>query len=153
MKTPLLLSTLLLAGLLAGCQKSSTEVTPAVVGTVTTPVSAANPTVTFDATGQTLLAKGTFINGVHTTSGIARLYDKGGVRTLVFENFSVDAGPDLRIYVAEDKALTNAIEVTKLTATGNFFVTLPAGFDPAKQRSVLIWCKSFSVLFGSATVS
>ncbi len=152
MKPRTFLASLLVAGLLAGCTSAANEVTP-VVGTTTAPVSPANPTQTIDLTMQTLLAKGTFTNAVHATSGTVSLYEKAGKRTLVFANFKVDGGPDLRIYVAEDKALTNAIEVTKLTATGDFFVELPANYDPAKQRAVLIWCKAYSVLFGFATIN
>ena len=55
-------------------------------------------------------------------------------------------------YVAEDAALTNSINVIKLTQTGNFLVELPANYDPAKQKTVIIWCKAFGVNFGSATL-
>lgn len=122
------------------------------VGTPTMPVSVTDPTKTFDLAGQVLLVQGTFVNGVHPTSGAVRIYEKAGKQTLVFENFKTDGGPDLRIYVAEDAALTNFVEVSRLSASGNFFVEAPATFNPAKQRTVIIWCKQFSVLFGSATL-
>lgn len=155
MKTNLLLYArlLVLAGLtfwLSACAVDKT-VAPT-VGTPTMPVSVTDPTKTFDLAGQVLLSQGTFVNGVHPTSGAIKVYEKAGKQTLVFENFKTDGGPDLRIYLAEDAALTNFVEVSKLSASGNFFVEAPASFSPAKQRTVLIWCKQFSVLFGSATL-
>jgi hypothetical protein len=82
--------------------------------------------------------------------GTVKVFEKSGKRTLVFENFSSDGGPDLYIYLAEDASLSNAVEVQKLTNTGSFFLEAPETFDPGRQRTVLIWCKSYSVLFGHA---
>ena len=142
---------LLLVFSLAACVKSP-ELTP--VGTTTTPgttvPSSTTTSTTFDPNGQKLLAQGTFVNGVHPVKGTVAIYEKNGRRTLVFTDFATESGPDLRIYVAEDAALTNFIEVTKLTTTGSFFVDLPAGYNPTQHKAVLIWCKAFSVLFGSA---
>jgi hypothetical protein len=133
---------------LAACDAKKEEVTP--LGTTGAPVSVTNPSKTFDATGQKLLSAGTFVNGVHLTMGTVKVYESGATRTLVFDSFKTDGGPDLRIYIAEDEAVTNFVEVSKLTASGSFFIEIPPTYDPAKQRTVLIWCKQFSVLFGSA---
>ncbi|WP_138990925.1 DM13 domain-containing protein [Larkinella sp. C7] len=134
-------------GGLSGCTQDP-ELTP--VGTVDKPVSTTDNTKIFDATGQQLLVEGMFMNNVHTVKGTVKVYDKAGKRTILFENFSTDGGPDLRIYLAEDTSLTNFIEVQKLTNTGSFFLEAPASFDPARQRTILIWCKAYSVLFGHA---
>ena len=142
-----LLALLVIIGLVTGCNKELTN-----VGAVGKPVNAADPTKTLDPAGQKLLGEGSFMNGAHTTTGMVKVYEKDGKRTLVFTEFSTDAGPDLRIYVAEDLALTNFIEVSKLSTTGNFFVELPASYNPSNHKSVLIWCKAFTVLFGSATL-
>jgi hypothetical protein len=71
-------------------------------------------------------------------------------KVLSFENFKVDAGPDLRIYLAEDTRATGFTEVSLLKNTGTFAVEIPASANLSKQKFVLIWCKQFSVLFGSA---
>lgn len=105
---------------------------------------------TFDPSSQTLVSQGTFKNGVHAASGTAKLYQKGTTYTLVFDSFKVDSGPDLKIYIAEDTQARNFIELTELKNTGNFYLTLPAAADVNKQTNVLIWCKQFAVLFGSA---
>jgi hypothetical protein len=93
------------------------------------------------------------MNGVHPTSGTVKLVtDKNDAtkKSLVFENFKTDAGPDLRIYLAEDTKATNYTEVIKLTNTGSFTVDIPASAKLDKQKYVLIWCQQFAVLFGSA---
>lgn len=103
---------------------------------------------------QTLLLEGTFTSAAHPTTGTVKVYeDKDKKRTLVFENFKTDAGPDLRLYMAEDKAITNFVQITdKVTTSGNYSIEIPANVDLKKQTTVAIWCKSFSVLFGSATL-
>ncbi len=149
MKTLISLLSMLMLLAVAGCRsEQSEEIAP--VGTAQAPVNLTNPAQTFDASGQTLLTKGSFVSNVHPTSGTVSLYEKAGKRTLVFTNFKTDGGPDLRIYLAETTGVRNFVEVSKLNATGNFFVELPAVADPARQRYVLIWCKAFSVLFGNA---
>lgn len=145
-----LLFFLLLFGLSA-CTKSADPVP--VPDTTTSTTTPGNPAVTSgDTTGRKLVLQGTFVNGVHTVKGTVKVYEQGGGRKLTFTDFSTESGPDLRIYVAEDAALTNFIEVSKLTQTGNFSVDLPTSFNPSQHKAVLIWCKAFGVLFGSATL-
>jgi hypothetical protein len=108
------------------------------------------PISQFDVTGQKLVAQGEFMSNVHTTSGNVKVYEKDGKRTLVFENFKTDGGPDLRIYLSEDKAASKAIEVSNKVNLGDYFVELPSVADHKTQKFVLIWCKQYSVLFGNA---
>ncbi len=104
----------------------------------------------FDPSTYTLVSQGTFKNGSHPTSGTAKLYKKGTAYTLVFEAFKTDAGPDLRIYLSETTGARNFIELTELKNTGNFYLVLPDNAMVNDRKQVLIWCKQFSVLFGSA---
>lgn len=102
-----------------------------------------------DFSSQKLLFEGKFENGAHPTSGTAKIYeDNMGKRTLSFENFKTDAGPDLRIYLAEDKSITNFKELSMKVENGNKSYEVPSGVDLSKQKFVLIWCKQFAVLFG-----
>jgi Electron transfer DM13 len=101
----------------------------------------------------TKTALGTFMDGAHTTSGrVTLVTDKNDVKKkyLSFENFKTIAGPDLRIYLSEDLTATNYLELSKLDKTGTFVLELPSEAMTDKQKYVLVWCKSFSVLFGSA---
>jgi Electron transfer DM13 len=98
-------------------------------------------------------AIGAFMDGAHPTSGKVTLVTDKTDKTkqyLSFENFKTDAGPDLRIYLAEDLKANGFVELSKLDKTGNFVVSLPANAMTDKQKYVLVWCKQFSVLFGSA---
>lgn len=107
--------------------------------------------VPFDPSTQTLISQGTFKNSNrYNTSGVAKLYRKGTTYTLVFESFKSDEGPDLRIYLAEDTGAKNFIELAELKNTGNFYLTLPDNAKVDERMFVLIWCKRFSALFGSA---
>jgi hypothetical protein len=96
---------------------------------------------------------GTFSNGVHAVSGTVKVVaDKTDAKKkyLSFENFKTDAGPDLYVYLAEDKNAKGFITVMKLDKTGTFVFDVPTNADLTKQKYVLIWCQQFTVLFGSA---
>jgi hypothetical protein len=97
--------------------------------------------------------KGNFGSAAHTTTGKATVYtDKTDAtkRSVVIEEFKTDAGPDLRVYLAEDLKAANHVELAKLPKTsGSFTLDIPSKVDLAKQKYLLIWCEDFSVLFGS----
>ncbi|MGH9952595.1 MAG: DM13 domain-containing protein, partial [Nitrososphaeraceae archaeon] len=55
------------------------------------------------------------------------------------------------VYLATDKSASDFIDIGNLKANiGNQNYQVPDGTDLAKYNTVLIWCKAFSVLFGSA---
>ncbi|ADB38528.1 DM13 domain-containing protein [Spirosoma linguale] len=142
------------AALLLSCVKSP-ELVPvqqALPG-VTSPISATTGATSGTAamSSLSLVSAGTFVNEVHAVSGKVSLYANPvtGQRYLAFENFTSDSGPELHVYLAEDRSLTNYIDVGRLTNTGTFYYEIPAG-SKANQQTVLIWCRPFSVLFGSA---
>lgn len=115
-----------------------------------TPVNQTIPPAIINGTQESL---GMFSNGAHPTSGAVKVVaDKTDAKKkyLSFENFKTDAGPDLYVYLAEDKAAKGFTSVMKLSKTGTFVLDVPANVDLTKQKYVLIWCQQFSVLFGSA---
>ena len=135
-----------------GCA-NSVEVEPNIVSQQNTTETGVNNSenMTMDFSGQKILLEGKFQTGVHTTSGTAKVYeDKSGKRTLVFDSFKTDSGPDLRIYIANDKAIANFTELSSKVENGNKFYEIPAKVDLNKQKFVVIWCKQFAVLFGHA---
>lgn len=102
-------------------------------------------------TDLTVISQGSFNGAAHPTTGTVKLSkDTAGKKYLVFENFSTDAGPDIRIWIAEDKSANNYTELSKTVFTGSFKIEVPAELDTTKKSYVLIWCKAFAVLFGSA---
>lgn len=106
------------------------------------------------------LASGQFHSGAHETRGTATVFQLAdGKKTLRLTDFATSNGPDVHVYlVAADDAKDND-SVTKAgfidvgTLKGNIGdqnYELPANADLAKYRAVTIWCKRFSVNFGTA---
>jgi hypothetical protein len=106
------------------------------------------------------LASGQFHSGAHETKGMATVFQLAdGKKTLRLTDFATSNGPDVHVYLvaAEDAkdsaAVTNAGFVDLGTLKGNIGdqnYELPANADLAKYRAVTIWCKRFSVNFGTA---
>ena len=98
---------------------------------------------------------GTFVgvnDGIHNAEGIAkviRLDDASMILRL--ENFKATNGPDLYVYLATDKSASDFVDLGRLKGNiGNQNYEIPEGTDFSRYDTVLIWCKAFSVLFGSA---
>jgi hypothetical protein len=102
-----------------------------------------------------LLLTGSFVgagDGIHDAQGIAKVIpieDRGNVLRL--EDLVVTNGPDLYVYLSTDKSASDFVNLGRLKANiGNQNYPIPAGTDIIKYDTVLIWCRAFSVLFGSA---
>ncbi len=91
-------------------------------------------------------------DGIHNAEGTSKVISlEDGTSILRFENFKSTNGPDLYVYLATDDSATNFIDLGRLKANnGNQNYNIPDGTDLSKYDTVLIWCKQFSVLFGSA---
>lgn len=109
-----------------------------------------SPPIVIAATDSTLYS-GSFANGAHTVTGSVKLIKAADSKKyLVFDNFKTDAGPDLHIYLAEDKTAKVYTDITSTVVNGNTKLEVPTTANTGKQKFVLVWCKQFSVLFGSA---
>lgn len=74
-----------------------------------------------------------------------------GGNVLRLEDLVVTNGPDLYVYLSTDKSASDFVNLGRLKANiGNQNYEAPEGTDLTKYGTVLIWCKAFSVLFGSA---
>src|SRR5690349_24417813 len=98
---------------------------------------------------------GSFIgagDGFHNAEGLVRVIPLGDGHTILrLENFKSTNGPNVHLYLATDKAASNFIDLGRLKANnGNQNYNIPYGSNLAKYNMALIWCKDFSVLFGSA---
>jgi hypothetical protein len=98
---------------------------------------------------------GTFVgvnDGIHNAEGMAkviRLDDASMILRL--ENFKATNGPDLYVYLATDESASDFVDLGRLKGNiGNQNYEIPEGTDFSRYDTVLIWCKAFSVLFGSA---
>ena len=108
----------------------------------------------FDPTAATLLKAGTFMGTPgHPVSGVAKIYDDKGKHIVQFENFSSVNGPDLKVYISKDANATTFINLGPLKSTvGMQSYDITGMPDYSEYKFVLIWCKEFWVLFGSAEV-
>jgi hypothetical protein len=102
-----------------------------------------------------LLLTGTFIgvgDGIHDAQGIAKVIPiEDGGNVLRLEDLTVTNGPDLYVYLSTDKSASDFVDLGRLKANiGNQNYPIPNGTGVTKYDTVLIWCKAFSVLFGSA---
>lgn len=90
----------------------------------------------------------------HFARGQALLIETShGTYILRVENFSVRNGPDLYVYLSpgESGNAEGAINLGGLKATdGAFNYDVPPGTDIEQFKNVIVWCRQFSVLFGSA---
>ncbi|MBA4719352.1 MAG: DM13 domain-containing protein [Nitrosopumilus sp.] len=101
---------------------------------------------------------GTFIgvgDGIHDAQGDAYTIPlEDGSTVLRLENFESTNGPDLFVYLSTDDNASEFINLGALKANnGNQNYEVPDDTDLSKYNKVLIWCKSFSVLFRSAELS
>lgn len=100
-----------------------------------------------------LLSRGDFKARAHEVKGSALLIEEGGKKTLRFEDFNTINGPDLRVYLASDLGIGDAIEIGKLKGTkGNFNYELDPSIDTDKYNNVLVWCEPFGILFSYSSL-
>ncbi len=117
----------------------------------------------FANVSQTVLSSGPFHSVAHESKGTASIYQlTDGKRILRFTNFETSNGPDVHVYlVAANDASDNEtvkkagfLELGSLKGNiGDQNYEIPADVDLAKYRAVTIWCKRFSVNFGTAPLS
>ncbi|HEU0252621.1 MAG TPA: DM13 domain-containing protein [Pyrinomonadaceae bacterium] len=106
------------------------------------------------------LASGQFHSGAHETKGTATVFQLAdGKKTLRLTDFATSNGPDVHVYLVaaqdakDNDAVTKAGFLDLGSIKGNIGdqnYELPADADLAKYRAVTIWCKRFSVNFGTA---
>lgn len=94
-------------------------------------------------------------DGFHKVEGVANVIRLGSeVEILRLENFKATNGPDLYVYLSTDKSASDFVNVGRLKGNiGNQNYEIQAGTDLSKYNTVLIWCRAFSFLFGSAQLS
>lgn len=91
-------------------------------------------------------------DGFHNAEGVAKIIQLGnGTNILRLENLKATNGPDLYVYLSTGKTASNFVSLGKLKGNmGNQNYEIPEGTDLTKYNTALIWCRAFSVLFGSA---
>jgi len=109
------------------------------------------------------VATGSFHSNAHDTRGkatVLKLAD--GRRVLRLTNFATSNGPDVRVYLVaaadvQDNATVKTAGFVELGPMkgniGDQNYDVPLDLDLSKYRTVTIWCKRFSVNFGSAPLT
>jgi hypothetical protein len=94
-------------------------------------------------------------DGIHNAEGQAKVVQLAdGKQLLRFEDFKATNGPDLYVYLATDTTAQDYVNLGQLKANiGNQNYEIPEGSNLEKYDTVLVWCKQFSVLFGSAQMT
>lgn len=105
-----------------------------------------------------ILRIGSFVgagDGIHNAEGMAKVIPlQDGSNILRLENLRVTNGPDLYVYLATDQSASDFVSLGKLKANnGNQNYDIPSETDLTRYDTVLIWCRPFSVLFGSAELA
>jgi hypothetical protein len=125
--------------------------TATVAPTATAPATAV-PSAT--PTGPKVIAMGQLqrVDELHRGTGPVSLVELEGKTYLRFENVAIQNGPDLHVYLA--RGMGGAYDggrdlyIGALKATnGSFNYELPAGTSVADYKSVVVWCRAFTVLF------
>ena len=91
-------------------------------------------------------------DGFHNAEGVAKIIQLAdGTDILRLENFKATNGPDSYVYLSTDKTNADIVNLGRLKGNiGNQNYLIPAGTDITKYNTALIWCRAFSVIFGSA---
>ena len=99
---------------------------------------------------------GTFVDGdwLHKTQGTATIVTlEDGSSVLSLEDFKTTNGPDVYVYLATDDKATEFVDLGKIKANNGNQNYEISDIDFSKYDRVLIWCKAFSVLFGTAELN
>ncbi len=112
------------------------------------------PATTSTLIGPKVIATGLLqrVDDLHRGTGPVSLVEIDGKTFLRFDNVAIQNGPDLHVYLgrgvggAYDAGRDLYLGALKAT-NGSFNYELPTGTPVADYRSVVVWCRAFSVLF------
>jgi Electron transfer DM13 len=131
-----------------------TMATTGMTGAAPGPAGGRGPAAAPARTAVTILAEGEFVGDAHDTTGTAQVLARpDGTRVLTLTDFATDPGPDLRVYLVpgDGSDVDGAVDVGALKGNvGNQQYDVPAETDAG---AVVIWCRAFSVSFGTAVLA
>jgi hypothetical protein len=94
--------------------------------------------------------------GGHSVSGTVKTLKHSVSNDYTYElsHFNSQNGPDLFVYVSKDLQASQFVDLGPLRSTnGNLVYSATAAqLSGTDAQYLLIWCKKFSVLFGSARI-
>ncbi len=116
-----------------------------------TPITPSNPP-DIDFANSTALKEGMFTGiGGHVASGTVKIYELSAKKYIVFDPYSSQNGPDLKVYLSKDETASEYIRVGNLMAiSGKQVYEIPGNPDLSQYPFVHVWCEKFSVEFARA---
>ena len=92
-----------------------------------------------------------FVDSIHNGKGKVLLLRTADGVVLRFEKVAITNAPDIHVYLSPETGGTwteaTSLYVGALKATnGSFNYAVPAGSDLTRYKSVVVWCRQFSVL-------
>jgi hypothetical protein len=92
-----------------------------------------------------------YVDSIHNGKGTVLLVRTGDTAVLRFENVAITNAPDVHVYLSREAggkwAEATSLYVGPLKATnGSFNYAIAADTDLSLYRSVVVWCRQFSVL-------
>ena len=113
-----------------------------------------------ESRAETVLVQGQFrdADARHKGSGDAKLVSEGGGHAIRLSNFKTTPGPDLILVVSshpdprnKNQVQEGFVDLGKLQgAEGDYDYPLPAGSEAGAIKSVIVYCRAFSVIFAVA---
>jgi hypothetical protein len=109
-----------------------------------------------------VVSEGDFRPLGHDARGTALVIEaSGGDTYLRFENFEVENGPDLKVYLSRARAdapegdlADDIVDLGGLKGNvGDQNYLVPASVDLTRYRSAVVWCRRFSVGFAVAPLN
>lgn len=118
-----------------------------------------NPTTNVSiapASGNGVITTGSFHDVIagHHAKGTANLIKVGSSYYVRFEDdFEITNGPDLVVYLGKNNRYDLSAKLGVLKGNiGSQNYEAPATIDVSQYNEVWVWCRSFSVPFGAATL-
>ncbi len=122
--------------------------------TQVTPPDGQNSAV--QSSGTQVIATGSFhdVLAGHHAKGVANLLKINSAYYIRFEDdFEITNGPDLVVYLGKDNHYDPAAKIAGLKGNiGSQNYEIPSVIDVSQYDEVWIWCRSFSVPFGAASL-
>ena len=92
-----------------------------------------------------------YVDALHNGTGRVLLLQTGSAVALRFENVAITNAPDVHVYLSHDTGGTwseaTSLYLGPLKATnGSFNYAVPPDADVSAYKSVVVWCRQFSVL-------
>ena len=133
----------------------------AIADTAMSPAMVEQPAATALPAGPIALQTGSLVDGSlpgHHAAGTTTIYRlEDGRRVLRLENFDATNGPDLFVTLHSgtdpEQDQGEYFQIAPLKGNrGDQNYDLPADIDLSQYKSVVIWCRTFNVVFGYATL-